>query len=114
MPLPRTTSEGSFQPASDAFLRVRFRFGCRLCRQLEHCRFLPFAQEGKKKRLAVGQLENVMVHVRLFQINLTEDCSLVPCRLGRTVTGDLALEGELSPRTNANRGARVVHGRKTA
>jgi hypothetical protein len=37
------------------------------------------AYEGKKKRLAVRQLKNVMVHVRLFEIELTEDCSVVPC-----------------------------------
>src|SRR4051812_738067 len=99
---------------SDPFLRARFRFRCRLCRQLEHCRFLPLAQEGKKKRVTVRQLETVMVHARLFETDLTEDCSLLPCGLGRTVTGDLALEGKLNPGLDANRDGRIVCGRKTA
>src|SRR5262249_53995401 len=60
----------------NAFLRPRLFVVCRLCRQLQHGCLLAFAQEGQKQSLPIRQLERIMVHMRLFTIDLAKNCRL--------------------------------------
>ena len=53
-----------------ALLLLRFVRGARRSRQLQHGRVLTFAQSGEQNDLSVGKLERVVVHRRLFQVDL--------------------------------------------
>src|SRR5262245_61399746 len=92
----------------DAFLSPCFFVVRRFCRQLQHGCLLAFAQEGQKKSLSIGQLERIMVHMRLFTIDLAKNCRLVASGGGSAVHCDFRIEGKLRAGKHADRGAGVV------
>src|SRR5262249_10991915 len=98
----------------NAFLSPRLFVVRRFCRQLQHGCLLAFAQEGQKKSLAIRQLERIMVHMRLFTIDLAKDCRLVASGGGSAVHCDFRIEGKLRAGKHADRGAWVARSSEPA
>ena len=91
-------------------LLLRFVRGTRRSRQLQHGRVLAFAQPGELHDLTVGELQCVVMHVGLLEVDLPEPSYLLTdqflAREGfkymlalhfkNMLAFDLRLEGDLS------------------
>ena len=68
MPPRRTRSRDD----TNALLLLRFLRGARSSWQLQHSRLLTLTEAGEQYNRPVGKLECVVMHVRLFLIDLPE------------------------------------------
>src|SRR5215510_2093041 len=112
-PIDPMVDDAKLPSKGHAFLSPRLFATRRLCRQLQHGCLLAFAQEGQKKSLPIRQLERVMVHVRLFTIDLAKNCRLVPSGGGSAIDCDFRIEGKLRAGKHADRGAGVARSGKS-
>jgi hypothetical protein len=57
----------------DPFLGLRFGCGSRLCRKLEHCRFLTFEQVSQAHDLPIWKFQRIVMRQLLMLVDLPED-----------------------------------------
>src|SRR5579864_5824842 len=119
MAVKRLKSVASAQK-TDALLFARFFDGGRLRRQLQHGRFLTFAQQRQQHDTPIGKFKRVVMGGQLILVDLTEDRGLVVDRLGLPPqktgrqAGNFAGEGQLGSGPDANGQTGIVGGGEPA